>query len=176
VLALLGRPPFAASAAAIAGGVVVAWGAALAMALASQVDVAAFFPTARGPEVFVSVGGGEFENEATGLVVRADGTFRSAPEARSAPLPSPSVPPLGRAAAAVASALAGAALPLLVARTARGSRLERGAVVALSASASVLLFHAVAAGLLGAMVAALPSLVLLLWAAARASGHTPVRS
>jgi hypothetical protein len=178
VLAALGRGPFASSAASVLGGASVAWAAALAMALVSQVSVAGFFPTARSPEVFVSVGAGEFENPATGERIRADGTFASAstPAARPSAAPEVSpVPPLGRMAAALASGLAGLALPLLVARTARGSRLEKAGLVLGTAASTVFLFHAAAARLTGPVAAVLPSLALLAWSAVRVSGRTRAR-
>jgi hypothetical protein len=174
-LAGLGRSPLAVSAASVLGGAVVAWAAALTIALVTRVDVATFYPVARAPDAFVAEGGGTFLEVATGQRVRSDGSI-APPSGAASHLPTSSpIPAGGRAAAALATGLAGLSLPLLVARTSRGSRLERAAVILLSSAASVFLFHAVAAHLVGAMAAILPSLCLLVWACLRLSDGTRAR-
>jgi hypothetical protein len=167
VFASLGRAPLATSACSVLGGAAVAWAAALAIVLAEDVDVRGFFPVARAPDAFVAEPGGAFFDVATGYVIEPDGTF-AVP--RSIPPPPPvlqSVPPNGRAAAGLATGLLGLALPLLVAKAARGSWFERAAVTALASAASVFLFQAAAVRLVGTLLAVLPSLLLLIWAGRR---------
>jgi hypothetical protein len=176
VLAALGRSPWAVSASSVLGGASVAWAAALVMALATPVDVAGLFPVVHAPDAFVAEAGGEFLDRATGQRIHADGTISKANEVAPAPLPSSPVPPRGRAAAALASALLGLALPLVVARTARGSRLEKAALVLGTAALSVFLFQAAAARLSGPMAAVLPSFALLVWAASRVRAGPTSRS
>jgi len=167
-LATLGRAPLATSAPAVLGGAAVACAAALAMALSGQVDVSGFFPVARAPDAYVSQGHGVFLDSATGYRIEADGAIRPPASEASAPSPRSSpVPPYGRAAAALSTGLAGLALPLLVARAARGSGWGRAGLLAVAVAASTLLFHAAAAHLVGALAAVLPSFVLLWLAAAR---------
>jgi hypothetical protein len=166
-MACLGRSPLATSASSILGGAMVAWTLALAILLVGRIDVAGFFPVARAPHAFVSTGASDFVEVATGLHIHADGSISGASPGE-APEPSSSlVPPGGRVAAALTSALAGLGLPLLVARTGKAPRFERAALLALALAASVLLFHAAAAHLVGAMASVLPSLLLLVWAGVR---------
>jgi hypothetical protein len=168
-LAALGRAPFATSAAAVLGAGSVAWVAAAAMALSGHVDVSGFFPVARAPDAYVSQGGGVFVDAASGYRVEADGAIVPPPsDSTAAPrAPQSSVPPRGRVAAALSTALAGLALPLLVARAARGSWWGRLGLLGAAALTSTLLFHAAAAHVVGAMAAVVPSFVLVWLAAAR---------
>jgi hypothetical protein len=167
-LAALGRAPLATSAAAVLGGAGVAFVAAAAMALSGQVDVSGFFPVARAPDAYVSLGHGVFVDASSGYRIEPDGAITPpsfeapAPRRRSSPVPSG-----GRTAAAVSTGLAGLALPLLAARAARGSWWGKSWVVALALAASTLLFHAAAAHLVGALAATVPPLVLLAFAAER---------
>jgi hypothetical protein len=168
-LAALGRAPFATSASAVLGGAAVAWFAAAAMALSGHVDVSGFYPVARAPDAYVSQVGGGFTDTASGYRIEADGAIVPPPsDPPAAPVsPSSSVPPRGRVAAALSTALAGLALPLLVARAARGSWSVRLGLLFGAALASTILFHAAAAHVVGAMAAVVPSFILLGLAAAR---------
>jgi hypothetical protein len=170
VFASLGRAPLATSASSVFGGAGVAWAVALAIAFAGRVDVGGFFPVARVPKVYVAEPGGAFLEAATGYLIEPDGTLLAPHSIPRAAAALETVPSRGRLAAGLATGLAGLAFPLLVARTARGSWLERGAVALLAAVASVVLFQAAAVGLVGALAASLPSLLLLLWAGLRSDG------
>jgi hypothetical protein len=170
VFASLGRAPLAASASSVLGGAGVAWAVALAIALAGRVDVGGFFPVARAPRVFLAEPGGAFLDAASGYLIEPDGTLVAPRTILRAPAALETVPSRGRAAAGLATGLAGLALPLLVARSARGSWLERGAVALLASAASVFLFQAAAVRLVGPLMACLPSLLLLLWAGLRSDG------
>jgi hypothetical protein len=174
VFASLGRAPFATSVSSVFGGTWVAWGAALLIGLAGRVDVRGFFPVARAPDAFVAEPGGAFLDAATGYLIEPDGALVAPPSMRSAPSPLPPVPPRGRVAAGLATGLAGLALALLVARGARGSWRERAVLTFLAAAASIYLFQAAAARLVGTLVAVVPSLLLLVRAGARID-RTPGR-
>jgi hypothetical protein len=170
VFAALGRGPFATSAASIFGGAGIAWAAALAIALASRVDVGGFFPVARTPDVFVAQTSGGFMDRTSGYVILPDGTLVAPSSVARPTSPSPVVPTKGRAAAGLATGLAGLALPLLVAKAARSSWLKRATVALLASVASVVLFQAAAARLVGALAAVIPSLLLVVWAGAGTDG------
>jgi hypothetical protein len=162
-LEAIGRAPLVSSAPSVLGGAAVAWMAAGAMALSARVEVSGFFPVARSPDAYVSVGHGVFVDAASGYRVEADGTLRAPPEEQgTAALPAPStVPPRGRMAAASSTMLAGLALPLLVTRAVRGSWWPRLGLLVATLAASTLLFHAAAARVVDATVAVVPSLGLL---------------
>jgi hypothetical protein len=162
-LAALGRGPLASSGAAVLGGAAVAWIAAASLGFGGGVDVSGFFPVARAPDVYVPVGGGAFRDSATGYLIESDGSL-VAPATRGNgprdPLPS-LLPPHARAAAAISTALAGLALPLLIAKGRRASRMTTGLAFAATAVASIFLFHAAAVRLVGAMTAVVPALALI---------------
>lgn len=186
-LEALGRSLGQIAAAAIAGGAALALSAALAVGSLAAVDAAGFYPTALRPSAW-QWESGTFVNYARGLRVDADGTpDRFAPPA-TAP-PHVSIPRGGRTAAAMATALAGIALPMLLAQlllarpagAADGEGLARnrgGAGVrwrvapvalatALAIISSVMLFQAAAARQAPAFLAALPPALLLAFAARR---------
>ena len=162
-LATLGRGPLASSAGAVLGGALVAWIAAASMAFGSGVDVSGFFPVARAPDVYVAAGGGVFVDAVSGYRIEADGSLVAPPAIGNAPRDSlpPLLPPRARGAAAVSTALAGLAFSLLVARARRGSWLTKGLVLGAMVAASIILFHAAAARLVGAMTAVLPAFALV---------------
>jgi len=160
-LAALGRSRAQIAAGAVAGGALVALAAALFIGLIRRVDVAGFYPTA----THASVGsawrweGGTFVDAVRGLRVAADG-----------------LPVHARAAAALTTALAGLALPMLLAHALLSrppeTRFDRrdGWIVATaiaSVAASVVLFQSAAAHQLPAFSAAAPALVLLALAVQR---------
>ncbi len=181
-LEALGRSPSQIAAAAIAGGAAVALVAALAVGVLRSVDVAGFYPTA------VRTGAWQwqdrtFVNRTLGLRVEADGT----PERFAPPIEMPprlTVPPGGRAAAALATGMAGLALPMLLAhlllvpsasaglrttgkRRLTANRLPAALASAAAVAASIMLFQAAAVGLMAALFATLPTAALLAFAFGR---------
>jgi hypothetical protein len=162
-LAALGRGPLASSGAAVLGGAAVAWIAAASMGFGGAVDVSGFYPVARAPDVYMAAGGGAFFDTATGYRIESDGSLTPPSvvgEGPHGPLPT-LLPPYARAAAALSTALAGLALPLLLAKGRRASRLSTGLTLMATATASIFLFHAAAVRLVGAMTAVLPALALI---------------
>src|ERR1019366_1069072 len=188
-LEALGRSLGQIAAAAIAGGAALALVAALAVGSSAAVDAAGFYPTALPPRAW-RWEGNTFVDHARGLRVDAGGTperFAPPVEAR----PRLTIPRGGRTAAALATAMAGLALPMLLAQlllarpAAHGDRPAQNRSlgrtvwpVALTAAtavvASVMLFQAAAALLVPAVVAALPPAFLLAFALrrSRAQGRT----
>jgi hypothetical protein len=187
-LAALGRSPWERHAAAVAGGACVALLAALAMGVTSRVDVRGFYPRPGATAIAWRADGASF--------VSLDGRWRI--DARGAPerLPAPAradssdssdagelpgddardgLPRHARAAAALATAIAGLALPALLTglvAAREGARAPRRRSVASAAGLSVasllatlLAFQAAAAERAPALVAAAPPLFLLVAAA-----------
>jgi hypothetical protein len=186
-LAALGRAPWKNGLGAVLGGASTALVAASLMAASSRVDVTGFFPIAHhGSDYVFDEARGTFVDRARGYQIGADGSFTKIDAtAAGAPVivaPSDGVPRDGRAAAALATALAGLALPLLAASVAlaksdanvgvRASRLgprsggRAALATALTAAATILLFHGAAAGRFSALFAALPPAALLVVAIA----------
>jgi hypothetical protein len=181
-LEALGRSTGQIAMAAIAGGAAVALAAAMALGTLRTVDVAGFYPSAQHPSAW-HWEDGAFVNPAQGLVVDAEGTpARVAPPSEARPLIG--IPPLGRAAASIATGLAGIALPMLLAQLllARhasvtvgersrslpaGARWPAAAAAAAAIVGSVMLFQAAAARLVPALSAALPPAALLAFAVGR---------
>jgi hypothetical protein len=173
-LAALGRSPWQRHAAAIAGGASVAVLAALVIAAVPRVDVRGFYPRAEQPIAWRPVADG-FASGDGRWHVAADGTPERS-ESAAAPgrasswsTGSSSLPRGARAAAALATALAGLALPMLAA----GARSRRRAAAALAAVVgtsvlTVLAFQAAAAARAPALVAPAAPLLLL---AAVATGY-----
>jgi hypothetical protein len=180
----LGRSLAEISAPAVAGGAALALAAAIAVGSVPAVDAAGFYPTALRQSAWVWEGDG-FVDHGRGLAVDAEGT----PHHLATPLDVPpvlTIPRGGRLAAALATALAGLALPMLLAqgllarRSVDGERralasapgrktalwpILAGTAVALGAS--VILFQTAAARLTPAVLAALPPALLLGFAAWR---------
>jgi hypothetical protein len=180
-LEALGRSRVQIAAAAIVGAASVAIVAAAAVWALRSVDVSGFYPASVHPNTW-QWQDDAFVDHGRGLRVDADGTpSRIAPPAEAAPLTK--IPPQGRAAASMATALAGIALPMLLAQLllarhagpSTGERLGPGRgtrwpVALASASAvvgSVMLFQAAAARLVPALFATLPPAALLVFAAGR---------
>jgi hypothetical protein len=170
-LGALGRAPVASVGGAAAGGAAVALVAAALMALPS-VDVSGFFPVAaRGSDFRYQ--DGAFIDRAHGLRVEDDGSF-SHIEA-TASRPAIVLPSRARPAASLSTALAGGALPLLVAELllarplggerpralGRTSVARLAAMIALAAVATIVLFHAAAAGRVSALAGVIPFAALL---------------
>jgi hypothetical protein len=171
-LEALGRSHAQIGAPAVVGGAVVALAAATAFGLSGAVDVAGFFPTATHASGW-TWSGAAFVDPVHGLRVGADGApTRIAAEAGRALA---GIPAHGRASAAVVTALAGVAMPLLLAQTLLGR--ARVLPVALAAgtavAGSVVLFQAAAAGHVPAASGALPALALLAFAVWRYRGVRP---
>jgi hypothetical protein len=182
-LEALGRSRVQISVAAIAGGAAVALAAAVALGSVRAVNVAGFYPSTLHASSW-HWRDGEFVNHALGLVVDAEGTpVRFAPPTEVRPVAG--IPRGGRAAAAIATALAGLALPMLLAQLllarhagpAAGERLGDGrgayavrgpaAAAAGAIALSVILFQAAAVRLVPALSATLPPAALLAFAVAR---------
>jgi hypothetical protein len=166
----LGRSRAQIAAAAVTGGALVAVVASIALGLGRAVDVAGFFPTATHASAW-AWGGAGFVDALHGLRVGADGApVRIAPDAGRV---SAGIPLHGRAAAATLTALAGVALPLLLAHGLLERRrvLPSVAAAVAAVAASVLLFQAAAAGHLPALVGTLPALALLAFAVRRYRGR-----
>jgi hypothetical protein len=171
-LEALGRSPAQITAAAALGGALVAVGAAVALGVARQgIAVDGFFPTATHAGAW-SWDGAAFVDRAQGLRVAADGAATRL--ASEGPSTLAGAPPLGRLAAALATAFAGVALPLLVAQglfpRGAGARPVAPLVLAAGAAvaASVIAFQASAARHVPAWVGAAPPLLLLAFALRRA--------
>jgi hypothetical protein len=175
-LAALGRSRLQVAAAAVLGAAAVCAIAASFLYASRHVDASGFFPTVlHGNEWRWD--GGTFVNRARGILVTAEGApeklAAGAVEDASAP---GSLPPYGRAAAALAMAIAGIAMPLLVAHAMltrpvdrRFGREDGKALVAagVAVAASVVLFQAAAARLLPALLGMVPPMLLLAYAVQR---------
>jgi hypothetical protein len=160
-LEALGRSPAQIAAAAAAGGALVAIAAAMLLGAGGRaVDVEGFFPSATHASAW-TWDGSAFVDRIQGLRVGADGAPERAAVEPAAVLAG--IPPFGRASAAVATALAGLALPLLVARAAlvRARALPVALAAGAALAASVVVFQAAAARLVPAWLGVLPGLVLL---------------
>jgi hypothetical protein len=174
-LQALGQSPARVAAAAIVGAALVPFAAAVAMALLPAIDVAGFYPTAVRADVW-HWQAGAFVNPAAGMRVTAEGVPERLATLETVATHLGGIPAGGRLAAAIATALAGTALPMLVGhgvllradRTWRARHGREDAVAAAVAIASsILLFQAAAARYCPALVGALPPLALLLWAIRR---------
>ncbi len=172
-LAALGRSRVQVAAGAVAGGALVALAAALFIGLVRRVDVAGFYPTATRASGW-RWDGAAFVDALRGLRVDADGVPRRVPVEVGAV--AASLPVHARAAAALTTALAGLALPLLLSHamlsrppeTRWGRRDAWVATAALaSVAASVVLFQSAAAHQLPALSATAPALALLALAVQR---------
>ena len=181
-LAALGRAPWQNALGSALGGASTALVAATLMAASANVDVSGFFPVARHTADYRYEAGGFIDRD-HGWRIDGDGSFTKLTEgdSSSAP-PSDPLPPHARAAASLATALAGLALPMLAAfvslsrpdssvatrraRLARGSAARASIAVVASAGATVLLFHGAAATRTPALLAAVPPALLLIFAIA----------
>jgi hypothetical protein len=164
-LEALGRTRAQIAAGAVAGGAAMALLAAAGLGLAG-VGVAGFFPTATHASAWTWTGAA-FVDPLHGLRVGVDGApVRVAAEAGRALGP---IPAYGRATAAAVTAMAGLALPLLLARALleRSRALPLVVAAGLAVGASVLLFQAAAAGHVPAVLGGLPTLALLGFAVRR---------
>lgn len=166
-LETLGASPLRRAASAILGGAVPVVLAALAVALVPAVDARAFFPT-RQAQAELHYQAGAFVDPSHGIAVDPDGAItRSAvPDGADASSTSASAPPLrARSSAATAILTAGLALALLAARVRRASLARAAIGTGATVIASIVLFHAAAARVVPAPLAAAPSLALFVVAA-----------
>jgi hypothetical protein len=165
-LAAIGRSPWQREAAAIAGGGAIAVFAALAIAAVVRIDVAGFYPRAE-ESIHWRYDGAGYVSEDSRWRVDATGV-PIAVQSSALGIAATGVPRRGRAAAALATATLGFALPMLVAR-ARSKRAVGIALFAIGsgALATVLAFQAAAARLSSPLVALVPPLLLLAVAASR---------
>jgi hypothetical protein len=167
-LAALGRSPWQRAAAAVGGGAAIALVASTVIAGVPRVDVTGFYPRVER-ELRWRFDAGTFASD--------DGTWSIAPDGaptHADPPPAPAgsaadssaIPRRGRGAAALATALAGIALPMLIARTRR--RTLPFAAIALGATSflTILAFQAAAGARIPAFGVTLPPFVLLVLAAA----------
>jgi hypothetical protein len=164
-LASLGRSPWQNARAAALGGAAVAIvaGAAIGGALgASRVDVAGFYPEIGGGDRILYTDGA-FVDRVSGWRVDKDGSVTRA--AAEAAVREERIPPYGRAAAGLATAICGLALALVVGKPERRAAWLAGAAVI--GAAMLVSFQAAAARWIGAPWAVVPPLVLLAAAAAR---------
>lgn len=179
-LAALGRSPAQLAVAAVVGAALVALLAAMMIGAADVVDMTAFFPRAARGGVWIWQDSA-FVDRAHGVRVGADGVPTSV--ARGLAVAMTPAPRHGRAAAAMATAIAGLAFPLLTAHALLGrsasasqggthvrkareratSILASGATVA----ASVFLFQAAGVRHVPALLAAVPPIGLLAYALRR---------
>ena len=158
-LEALGRSPWQRAAAAVAGGAAPALVVATAVALAPWVDLRAFYPALHRAGAF-RYEGGVFIDAARGIGVLADGAITALAPAVG-PLPAWPLPPASRASAALVTAMAGIALPMLAAQTRRGSLGQAVFAAGAVAVGSIFLFQSAAAHRLPAVAAVVPSLLLL---------------
>jgi hypothetical protein len=178
-MAALGRTSRQISAAAVSGALLVCLASCVAIATVKSVDVASFYPSAGRPPSWEWRDGG-FVDPVHGFLMTADGTLVDT-HLRATEVVRVAVPALGRAAAALATALAGVALALLSARALlesggrSGAREPRARAVdafacALAAVATVVLFQVAAARKAPALMAPVPALALAAFAARRYYG------
>jgi hypothetical protein len=141
------------------------------MVLLRPIAVAGFYPTAARPDDWHWLGNG-WVDVSKGLRVTDEGLPEQIGAVESM-VRTLGIPPGGAVAAAMATVLAGLALPMLVGHAVlwRADPVRHGradaAAAAVAVLGSILLFQAAAARLLPAMVGALPPLALLAWAVQR---------
>ena len=170
-LASLGRSAAQIGAPAVAGAGLVVLVAAVVLAFVHRVDVDGFFPTAAHAAGW-RWGGRGFVDPVRGLAVGPEGVIERLPPdtAARATVFEVSAPPHGRAAAAIATALSGIGLPLLLAHAllTRPRRLPFGRrdwhalfLGAGPVAASVFLFQAAASRHVPALLGTAPAALLL---------------
>jgi hypothetical protein len=167
-LAALGRSFQQIGAPAVAGAFAVCFASCVAIAAAPSVDVASFYPTASHTPSWQWRDNGTFVDPAHGLQMQADGTIALSKE-RSGEPSRVTVPPHGRIAAALATALAGVALALFAARALLEPYRRSVDVSAciLAAVVTVVFFQAAAARVAPAWVSPMPAAILAVFATRR---------
>ena len=157
-LEALGRSPLQRAAAAVFGGAAIALAASIAIVAIHRVDVEGFYPRL-ARDVTYRFEAGAFVSDEGFRIDRDGAPSRIAPAAPHAP-PAP-LPAHAREAAALATALAGLALPLLVAQLRRRTFGATMLAIALVAAATITGFQAAATGKVAVLAASLPPFVLL---------------
>ncbi|MDP9035372.1 MAG: hypothetical protein M3O50_11235 [Myxococcota bacterium] len=177
-LAALGQSPARTAAGAVLGSACLAVSAAMLLGTCRRVNVAGFFPAATRATAWVWQRG-EFVEPIRGLRVNADGAPSAFPGGAASSLGA--VPAFGRLAAALSTAAAGIALPLLVAHAAlsRPSDPSRSAMdrrrwrrsvatvlllAVIALAATIFIFQAAAARRVPAAAGTLPPIALLAFA------------
>ncbi|MEO6575346.1 MAG: hypothetical protein ABIP89_15980, partial [Polyangiaceae bacterium] len=130
--------------------------------------VAGFYPestSASAHSESIRYEGGSFVDHRRGLRFSDDGSFEKIAEPEPLPAAPLRTPASRRGAAAVAIALAGIALPFLIASLRRAIRSRVISAMLVLVPLTILLFHAVAAQKAAAFVVVLPPLGLLSLAA-----------
>jgi hypothetical protein len=184
-LQALGRTRAQVGAAAVSGGAAVALVAAGLVAALRTVSLAGFYPTATHARAWRWEGGkdggsGAFTDRVHGIRIGPNGVpVRLAPSDLQSATASAlaSIPPYGRIAAALVTALTGVALAMLLARglLAAPRSLARPtgllppggvvlAVIAVAVAATIFLFQAAAARLVPSLVAVVPAAALTAFA------------
>jgi hypothetical protein len=166
-LAALGRSFRLIGAPAVAGALAVCLASGAAIASVPSVDVASFYPIASHPPSW-EWRDGAFVDAAHGLQMQADGTIGLS-QARSGVTSRVAIPPHGRLAAALATALAGVALALFAAKALLEpyGRFVDGSASILAAVVTVVLFQAAAARAAPAWISPIPAAALALFATKR---------
>jgi hypothetical protein len=163
---------------AVVGGAVIAVCGSFFVAVVPFVDVAGFYPESASTSAHsesIRFEGGAFVDHRRGLRFSDDGSFEKIADPDPIPPPQLVTPPSRRGAAAIAIALAGIALPFLIASLRRGIRSRIIAAMLVLVPMTILLFHAVAAQKAAVFVVVLPPLGLLslaAWSYRRWAGET----
>jgi hypothetical protein len=167
-LSALGRSFRQIGAPAVAGALAVCLASGVAIASVRSVDVASFYPIATHPPSW-EWRDGAFVDAAHGLRMQADGTIGLLKERSAATFSRVSIPPHGRIAAALATALAGVALALFAAKALLEpyGRLVDASACILAAIVTVVLFQAAAARATPAWVSPIPATALAIFAIRR---------
>jgi hypothetical protein len=166
-LQALGRSPVQIAAASVAGAALVAVAAAALIVVVPSVSVSGFFPVAAARSGAWQWDGSGFVDMVRGLRVGADGAPVRLGLDRIEPLVPAGLPVHARAAAAGVTALAGLALPAMLAQALfaggprRGAGVRAGAAAGGAIGASVVLCQAAAAGHVPALAAIAPPAALL---------------
>jgi hypothetical protein len=158
----VGRTPLANAGAAVTGGAFIAMLAAGAIALSDRVDVGGFYPTLPVFDEAQFTPSG-FVDAARAVRIERDGAMVpvDTPAPETAAKGPDGIPTHGRAAAALATAVAGVALPLVIGQARRRSLGRVGLAVGATVVASIVLFHAAAAGRAPVFTATTPPFILL---------------
>jgi hypothetical protein len=169
-LEALGRTRGQIGASAVAGALVIVATAALLIATLHSIDLAGYYPTATHRTSW-RWDGDAFVDAVQGLRVGADGQPSFWTGAREA-APRNTIPPYGRAAAALVTAVAGVGLALLAVRALLGGRATRERMVDIAAcvltvALTIVLFQAATVHAVSALAGVVPPILLLALAVQR---------
>ena len=159
-LEAVGRSPRANAMGAVAGGIGVSVIAAAALAVLPMIDAGGFFPVvARTDDIRFE--DGRFVDRGSGWRFEQDGSLQKEPAPHAREGEPGGLPRGGRTAAAVATAVAGAALALIVASTRRRTLARAACALAAVSAMGIFVFHAAAARAAPSFVVVLPPIGLL---------------